>query len=148
MTDSQKRFADEYLVDCNGTRAYKVAYPNVKRDATAAAAATRLLKNVNVKAYIDEQMDKISSEKIADAKEVLEYLTSVVRGQTEAEVVVVEGCGDGISEARRMNKAPDEKERLKAAELLGKHFGMFTDQVRLTGDVGVQIVDDIPSGTD
>ncbi len=143
MTDSQKRFADEYLVDCNGTRAYKAAYPNVKRDATAAAAATRLLKNVNVKAYIDEQMDKISSEKIADAKEVLEYLTSVVRGETSASVLAM--CGDGFQEV--IEKAPDEKERLKAAELLGKHFGMFTDQVRLTGDVGVQIVDDIPSGT-
>lgn len=147
MTDRQKRFADEYLRDCNGTRAYKVAYPNVKRDAVAATAAGRLLRNVEVRAYIDEQMEKISSEKIADAREVLEYLSSVVRGQTTAEVIVVEGLGDGVSEARRMNKAPDEKERLKAAELLGKHFGMFTDQVRLTGDVGVQIVDDIPSGT-
>lgn len=148
MTDKQRRFADEYLIDCNGTRAYKAAYPAVKRDAVAAQAASRLLRNVNVKAYIDEQLDRLSSAKIADAREVLEYLTSVVRGETLSEIVVVEGCGDGCSDARRMNKAPDEKERLKAAELLGKHFGMFTDNVRLSGDVGVQIIDDIPAGTD
>lgn len=148
MTDKQRRFADEYLIDCNGTRAYKAAYPTVKRDAVAAQAASRLLRNVKVKAYIDEQLERLSSAKIADAREVLEYLTSVVRGETLSEIVVVEGCGDGCSDARRMNKAPDEKERLKAAELLGKHFGMFTDNVRLSGDVGVQIIDDIPAGTD
>lgn len=147
MTDQQRRFADEYLIDCNGTRAYKVAYPHVKRDNVAAAAATRLLRNVKVRAYIDERMESLSAGKIADAREVLEYLTSVVRGESQSEIVVVEGCGDGVSNARHITKAPDEKERLKAAELLGKHFGMFTDNVRLTGDMGVQIVDDIPSGT-
>lgn len=147
MTDQQRRFADEYLIDCNGTRAYKMAYPYVKRDNVAAAAATRLLRNVKVRAYIDEQMEILSVGKIADAREVLEYLTSVVRGESQSEIVVVEGCGDGVSDARHITKAPDEKERLKAAELLGKHFGMFTDNVRLAGDMGVQIVDDIPSGT-
>lgn len=147
MTDQQRRFADEYLIDCNGTRAYKMAYPYVKRDNVAAAAATRLLRNVKVRAYIDEQMEILSVGKIADAREVLEYLTSVVRGESQSEIVVVEGCGDGVSDARHITKAPDEKERLKAAELLGKHFGMFTDNARLTGDMGVQIVDDIPSGT-
>ena len=53
MTEKQKRFADEYIIDLNATRAYKVAYPNVKNDETAKAAASRLLTNVNVKAYID-----------------------------------------------------------------------------------------------
>lgn len=145
MTDKQQRFADEYLIDCNGTRAYKAAYPSVKRDATAAAAATRLLKNVNVKAYIEERLAALSSAKIADAQEVMEYLTSVLRGESLSEVVVVEGTGEGCSDARRMEKAPDEREKLKAAELIGKHLGMFTDNVRLTGDMGVQIIDDIPA---
>lgn len=143
MTDKQRRFADEYLIDCNATRAYKAAYPNVKSDSVASSAATRLLGNVKVKEYIDEQLEKLSSVKVADAREVLEYLTAVVRGETESEVVVVEGCGDGCSDARRMNKAPDEKERLKAAELLGKHFGMFTDKVNLVGNIPVKIVDDL-----
>ncbi|RJW74571.1 terminase small subunit [Coprococcus sp. AF38-1] len=55
MTEKQKRFADEWLVDLNGTRAYKAAYPSVKKDETAKAAASRLLTNVNVKVYIQER---------------------------------------------------------------------------------------------
>ncbi len=144
MTDKQKRFADEYLIDCNIARAYMAAYPRVKSVVSASTAGGRLLKKVELKAYIDEQMEKLHSEKVADAREVLEYLTAVVRGESTAEIVVVEGVGDGCSEARNVQKAPDEKERLKAAELLGKRFGLFTENVKLTGDVGVQIVDDIP----
>ena len=48
MTKKQKIFADEYLIDLNATRAYRVAYPSVKKDETAAAAATRMLRNVKV----------------------------------------------------------------------------------------------------
>lgn len=56
MTEKQKRFADEYLIDLNATRAYKAAYPNVKKDETAAAAAARMLRNVKVKNYVDERI--------------------------------------------------------------------------------------------
>lgn len=56
LTECRKRFADEYLIDLNGTRAYKAAYPNVKKDDVAAAAATRLLKDVKVQEYIDKRM--------------------------------------------------------------------------------------------
>lgn len=143
MTEKQRKFADEYLIDCNGTRAYKAAYPNVKKDSTAAAAATRMLKNVKVAAYIDEKLAEISSQKTADAQEVMEYLTSVLRGESEAEVVVVEGYGEGCSEAKRIKKNPDERERLKAAELLGKRFGLFTEKVNLEGTAKVVIVDDL-----
>lgn len=143
MTEKQRKFADEYLIDCNGTRAYKAAYPNVKKDGTAAAAATRMLKNVKVAAYIDEKLAEISSHKTADAQEVMEYLTSVLRGESEAEVVVVEGYGEGCSEAKRIKKNPDERERLKAAELLGKRFGLFTEKVNLEGTAKVVIVDDL-----
>ena len=139
MTDNQRKFADEYLIDCNARRAYKVAYPKIKKDEVADAAASRLLSNVKVKAYIDEQLERISSEKIADAEEVMIYLTSVMRGESQAEIVVVEGIGDGCSEARTMGKAPDEKERLKAAELLGKRYGIFTDKVDMKGAIPVII---------
>lgn len=131
MTDKQRKFADEYLIDANATRAYKAAYPHIKSDDAARACASRLLTNANIKAYIDDQLEKISSEKIADAKEVIEYLTSVMRGESVSEIVVIEGTGNGCSDARRMDKAPDEKERLKAAELLGKRFGLFKDNVAL-----------------
>lgn len=132
MTDKQRRFADEYIVDCNATRAYKAAYPRIKSDDAARANASRLLTNANVKAYIEAKLDELSSKKIADAQEVMEYLTAVMRGESAASVVVVEGCGDGCSEAKVIDKPPDEKERLKAAELLGKRYGVFTENIKAT----------------
>jgi len=137
MTNKQWRFADEYLIDCNATRAYKAAYPRIKKDATAQALGSRLLSNAMVSEYIDRRMKEISSEKIADAKEVMQYLTTVMRGQSKAEIVVVENIGDYMSEARRVNKAPDEKEKLKAAELIGKRYRMFTENVSIDG--GLQL---------
>jgi phage terminase small subunit len=83
-----------------------------------------------LKSYIDERMADKEKELIADQDEVLKYLTSVLRGETQAEVVVVEGTGMGESSARKVQKAPDEKERLKAAELLGKRYGIFKDKVQ------------------
>lgn len=142
MTDKQRKFCDEYIIDCNATRAYKAAYPKIKNDHSARTLASRLLTKVDIKTYIDEQLEKLSSEKIADAKEVMEYLTSVLRGESQSEVVVVEGQGDGYSEARTMDKAPDEKERLKAAELLGKRYGLFKDNVALEVEP-VVIVNDL-----
>lgn len=142
MTDKQRKFCDEYLIDLNATRAYKAAYPHVKSEGAARACASKLLTKANIKTYIDEQLDKISSEKTADAKEVMEYLTSVMRGESQAEIVVIEGTGDGCSDARRMSKAPDEKERLKAAELLGRRYGLFKENVNL-GVEPVVLVNDL-----
>nr|DAK27335.1 MAG TPA: Terminase small subunit [Caudoviricetes sp.] len=117
----------------NGTRAYRVAYPSVKKNETAAALASRLLTNDKVKKAIEPILASMSSDRMATATEVMEYLTSVMRGDSSAEIVVVEGLGDGVSEARRFKKAPDEKERLRAAELLGKRFGLFKDKVEVSG---------------
>jgi len=138
MTNKQQRFADEYLIDCNATRAYKAAYPRIKNDETARAAGARLLANVNVKTYIDRRMAEISSAKIAETEEVMEYLTSVMRGLSKAKVVVVENIGDYMSEAREMEKGPDEKERLKAAEMIGRRYGLFSDKVQVSGGLDVK----------
>lgn len=142
MTEKQKRFCDEYLIDLNATRAYKVVYKNVKNDEVAKSAASRLLTNVNVKKYIDDRMEELHNEKTADAQEVIEYLTSVLRGESIAQEIVVEGTGDGRSEARTMEKAPSEKERLKAAELLGKRYALFTDKVETDVDMNLNITID------
>ncbi len=142
MTEKQKRFCDEYLIDLNGTRAYKAAYPSVKSDEAAKAAASRLLTNVNVREYLDAELEKLHNAKTANAREVMEYLTSVLRGESTASIVVVEGVGDGCSEARTITKPPDERERLKAAELLGKRFGLFTDKIDTNAPVTIVIKDD------
>lgn len=130
LTEKQKIFCEEYLIDLNATRAYKAVYKNCKKDESARVNGSKLLTNTNIKAYIDEKLEEIHSKNTADAREVIEYLTSVMRGKSEAEVVVVEGMGDGYSKAVKVNKSPDEKERLKAAELLGKRFGLFIDKQR------------------
>ena len=72
MTPKQRRFADEYLIDCNAIRAYKAAYPHVKNDDVAKVNGSRMLTFANVRAYIDKKLEEISSAKIADAIEVME----------------------------------------------------------------------------
>ncbi|MFV0518831.1 MAG: terminase small subunit [Lachnospirales bacterium] len=140
ISKKQKRFADEYLIDCNATQAaIRVGYS----EKTAYSQGQRLLKKVEIKSYIEGELEKIHSEKVADTKEVMEYLTSVLRGESLAEIVVVEGEGEGCSSARNIKKGPDEKEKLKAAELLGKRFGIFSDKVKVEGAVPVVITDDI-----
>ena len=136
MTEKQKIFADEYLIDLNATRAYRVAYPSVKKDEVAAVNGSKLLRNTKVKKYIDERLERLRSEKTADAREVLEYLTAVLRGETSSHVLAM--CGDGCQEV--VEKPPDEKERLKAAELLGKRYGLYTERVDLDpGDLQLTV---------
>ena len=137
MTEKQKLFADEYLIDCNATRAYKVAYPTVKKDEVARANASRLLTNANVQKYINDRMQKIHNEKTANAQEVVEYLTSVLRGQSTSSVL----ARDEIGAERVIEKPPDEKERLKAAELLGKRYGLFKEAVDLEVKVSEKLAD-------
>lgn len=129
ITDKQMIFANEYLIDLNATRAYKKAYPNVKKDSVAASAAVRMLRNVKVKEYIDEQLKKIEDESIANATEVMKYLTAIMRNELKEEVVVVEGEGEGCSSARIVKKDISAKDRNKAAELLGKRYRLFVNKV-------------------
>ena len=56
MTDAQKRFCDEYLIDLNATRAYKIAYSRCKKDETANVNGSKLLRNTKVQEYISEKM--------------------------------------------------------------------------------------------
>ena len=134
MTRKQQRFCDEYLVDCNATQAAVRAGYSQK---TAKQIGQHLLTLVDIKGVIDQKMQEMQDKTVASAEEVIQYLSSVLRGQSESEIVVVEGTGDGCSEARTVMKAPDEKERLKAAELLGKRYGLYSDKVNLEGAVPI-----------
>lgn len=136
MTAKQRRFCDEYLIDLNATQAairagYSSNYANTN--------ASKLLQITTIKDFLQKRMAEKEKELIADQDEVLRYLTAVMRGQSSAEIVVVEGTGEGCSEARAIQKAPDEKERLKAAELLGKRYGLYTEKVDVDGAVPVVI---------
>ena len=136
LTAKQQRFCDEYLVDLNATQAAIRAGYSKK---TANEQGSRLLTNVSVKEYIDKRMAEKEKALIADQDEVLKYLTSVLRGESESEEIVIENIGDFTSEARTMKKAPSEKDRLKAAELLGKRYSLFKDNMKL--DVTPVVID-------
>lgn len=139
LTAKQQRFCDEYLIDLNATQAAIRAGYSKK---TARVIGQQNLSKLAVKNYINERMKEKEAELIADSDEVMRYLTSVLRGQSQSEVVVVENIGDYMSEARLIQKAPDEKERLKAAELLGKAHQIFVDKVEQTVDMDLNITVD------
>lgn len=122
MTERWKRFGDEWLIDSNATQAAIRAGYSAR---SAASIGGRLLRNDEVKAYISEQLERIHNENTADAQEVIEYLTSVMRGQSSSHVLAF--VGDGYQKV--IQKPPDEKEKLKAAELLGKRYGLFKESV-------------------
>ena len=128
MNEKQKRFCEEYLIDCNATQAAIRAGYSEK---TAGSQAFDLLKKPEIQNYIQELMEDRRKATIASAEEVLEYLTSVVRGQSKSHYIVVEGQGEGVSVASVMEKPPVENDRLKAAELLGKRYAMFTQKVEM-----------------
>jgi len=136
LTLKQKKFADEYIISGN---AYKSAIEAGYSKSYAKGNVVKLLENVSVKAYIDKRLKELDDKAIAKQEEVLQYLTAVMRGQSKSAVVVIEGLGEGLSEARLINKTPDEKDRIKAAELLGKRYGAFTEKVDISGDMSLSI---------
>lgn len=136
LTAKQQRFCDEYLIDLNATQAAIRAGYSEKY---AHTNASKLLQITTIKEFIKARMDEKESQLIADQDEVLRYLTSVLRGESQSSVVVVENTGDFMSQAREMQKKPDEKERLKAAELLGKRYGLYKDTVNEVVDMDFNI---------
>lgn len=145
LTEKQKLFCENYLMTMNAVDAYLAVYKNCKSRDNASKHASRLLALPHIRAYVDTCLEKAHSNKVADIQEVMEYLTSVMRGETSAEEVVVVGTGEGCSEPCKVSKAPSEKERLKAAELIGKRYALFTGSDTKEDDSdSVVIVNDAP----
>src|SRR5690625_3383663 len=135
LTEKQQRFADEYIRIGNITQSYMIAYPHIKKEHSAATSGSRLLRNAKVKDYIDERLEILKKESIAEQDEILQFLTKVVRGELTEEIPV--GMGDGYQELK--DKEPYLKDRIKAAEMLGKRYMMWTERHQVDGDVQVQI---------
>ena len=131
LTEKQKRFCDEYLIDCNATQAAIRAGYSEK---SASAIGLENLEKPLLKDYINARMEEKRKPTIATQDEVLAYLTSVLRGESQGNEIVVEGTGNGFSQAREMQKKPSEKERMRAAELLGKRYGTFVEKIKLDVD--------------
>lgn len=137
LTEKQKRFADYYIETGNITEAAIKAGYSKK---TARVIGQENLQKPAIKSYIDEKLEAMQDERTASAKEVLEFLTKSMRGEIKEEVVVIEGTGDGTSEARMIEKQIGLRDRIKSAELLGKRYRLFTDRVEVEGVVPVMIV--------
>ena len=137
LTEKQKRFADYYIETGNITEAAIKAGYSKK---TARVIGQENLQKPAIKSYIDEKLGAMQDERTASAKEVLEFLTKSMRGELDEEVVVIEGTGDGTSEARMVKKQIGLRDRIKSAELLGKRYRLFTDKVEVEGVVPVMIV--------
>lgn len=129
MTEKMMLFCEEYLKDkeLNASAAYKRVYKTCKADMTARSNASKLLKRPDVREYIQKKQAEIHDQNTADIKEVEEYLTSVMRGNSKSEVLKLNGDGGQIV----VTKRPEEKDRIRAAELLGKRYGMFKENVSL-----------------
>ena len=136
LNDRQKRFADEYIVDLNATQAAIRAGYSEK---TARSQGQRLLTNVDVQAYIEERMHSHQKDTIAKQEEILETLTAIMRGDEKG--ATLRGTGKGRQVIDVM--PPTTTERIKAAELLGKRYAMWTEKQQIDGVQQVVIVDDL-----
>jgi len=160
VTDKQKRFCEEYLIDLNATQAAIRAGYSPK---TAKDIGAENLAKPNIRARIDEALAARSCRTGVNADRVIRELAriafvnppnvvdtknaTVLEGASEDDTAAIASVkvkivqGDFDSVEREVKFA----DKLKALELLGKHLGMFTENINLTADVGVTIVNDIPT---
>lgn len=127
LTIKQQKFADLYIETGNATQSYiDAGYKATKRE-VAEANARKLLANYSLKNYIQKRMEEIEEQTIASQKEVLQYLTKVMRGE----------------EKDQFGLDASLQDRTKCAELLGKRYGTFKEKVEHSGSIPVVIDDDI-----
>lgn len=120
LKPKELKFAEEWLKTTNATQsAIKAGYSA----RTAYSAGNRLLKKVDVKQYIDERLAEMKENSIADTNEVMQFLSSTMRGDIPDQF--------GLD--------PALNDRIKAAELLGKRYKMFTDKQEISGADGEPI---------
>ena len=136
LTLKQKQFADEYIRTGN---AYQSAINVGYSEKYAKARSHKMLENVGINQYIDDNLEIIQKESIAEADEIMRYLTRVLRAEEKEEILVY--VGDGIQEIQTIQ--PSAKDRIKAAELLGKRYRMWTDKHEV--EIATPIfIDDVP----
>lgn len=140
LTPKQRAFADYYIETCNATEAAKRAGYSEK---TAFTIGPENLRKPLIKKYIEERMKPKEGRRIASADEVLEFLTRGMYQELEEDVVVTEGCGQGITESRIIKKKNDSRTAAKCAEMLAKRYAIFKDKLEVDAEVGIKIVDDI-----
>lgn len=141
LTPKQKKFCQEYLKDFNGTRAYKTVY-KVKSDKVAGVNASKLLGNTRVSEYLSETMHQTKVNDILDINEVLDNLSHIAAGKPSQKVfkrVSYKGKKPKVEYDNVTTVTPEDQDQLKALELLGKYYKIFTDKVETQTDITVNI---------
>ena len=151
MTNSQKRFCDEYLIDFNATRAYKAAYKSCRKDETANVNGSKLLRNTKVQEYIAEKQQEMQERNKITQDTIIQELAKIALfnikdiynedGTLKKVTELDDDTATAISGVKILQKAGAMKiissktnDNTKALELLGKHLGMFKENVNLTQD--------------
>ena len=154
MTDAQKRFCDEYLIDLNATRAYKVAYSRCKKDETANVNGSKLLRNTKAQEYISEKMKEREKRTEITQDMVIKELAKIAfldirklyteNGQLKNIADIDSDTAGAISQLETLEEYEgygDDREKIgdtqkvklldktKALELLGRHLGIFNDKI-------------------
>lgn len=134
MNARQTRFVTEYLIDFNATQAAIRAGYSEK---TAYSIGQRLLKNVEIKNAINKVREEIQNENILTVKDIEEFLSLSIKGEIEEEVLLTVGTGNGASKIVKEMKQISARDRIKAAELLGKRYGSWTERQDISLDIPV-----------
>lgn len=128
LTVKQKKFADEYIISGNASEAaLKAGYKNE-------VSGRENLQKPTIKKYIDERMKELEDKAIADATEVLQILTAHARRETYDWQIT--NKGDIVKIITPI------KDSIRAAELLGKRYALFTEKVDLDTDITLVFEDD------
>ncbi len=141
MKGKKQAFIEAYLSDVKRNQT-QAAIDAGYSEKSAAQTASRLMKDKDIKAEIEKREKELHEQNTAKANEVIEFLTSVMRGEKVDNIPLF--VGDGLQELTE--GIPSAKDRLKAAEMLGKYYALFTDRTQLEGEGLVQIINDIPRG--
>lgn len=146
LNEMQENFVLEYMKDYNATQAAKRAGYSER---SAHQQGYKLLKHPEIHRRIQQTRDEMASKNIATIKEIEEFLSLAMHGKLDEQVVMTLGVGPGFTDIAKDRKEIELKDRIRAAELLGRRYGIFTDKHEHSGTVGmVNIIDDIPTGDD
>lgn len=141
LNKRHEKFCQEYLKDFNATRAYKAVYDS-KNDNAASANASKLLRNTKVQEYLSASMQETKIKDILDINDVLENLSRLAGGIPSEKVFKrvdytkdpPEVQFDSVTTA-----TPEDQDQLRALELLGKYYKIFTDKVETTNDITINV---------
>ena len=149
MTEAQKVFCDEYLVDLNATRAYKVAYPKCKTIDTARKLASRLMTIDDIKNYIQERIEErkkrteVTQDMVINELKAIAFSNATSFVNVKNGVVLIDDTNGldenikktivGIKEGRNGIEVK-MADKMQALEMLGRHLGMFKEKIELTNN--------------